>query len=239
MKINIEGMHCSSCEDTLQAAIESVKGVDSVKVDHVSGTAQIDGSPISQDIIDAVSGCGYEVSASPQAEPPSASTISNEKINTFTQLAPLIIILVYIFLGALVANRISFNLNSFMMDFMGLFFIVFSLFKFIDYKSFPPAFSKYDPLAKKVVVYAWIYPFLEAFIGLCFLLRINIFTSTLITIAILGMTTFGVVIKLMKRETIQCACIGTSLSLPLTKATLIENGIMLFMAFWMLSTLLK
>ena len=70
MKINIEGMHCSSCEETLQAAIESVKGVDSVKVDHVSGTAQIDGSPVSQDIIDAVNGSGYEVSASPQAEPP-------------------------------------------------------------------------------------------------------------------------------------------------------------------------
>ena len=145
----------------------------------------------------------------------------------------------YIFLGALVANRVSFNLNSFMMDFMGLFFMVFSLFKFIDYKSFPPAFSKYDPLAKKVVVYAWIYPFLEAFLGLCFLLRINIFTSIIVTIIILGMTTYGVIIKLMKRETIQCACIGTSLSLPLTKATLIENGIMLFMAFWMLSTLLK
>ena len=238
MKINIEGMHCSSCEDTLQAAIESVKGVDSVKVDHVSGTAQIEGSPVSQDIIDAVSGSGYEVSEGSQSEPPS-STISNEKINTFTQLAPLIIIIMYIFLGALVANRVSFNLNSFMMDFMGLFFIVFSLFKFIDYKSFPPAFSKYDPLAKKVVFYAWIYPFLEAFLGLCFLLRINIFTSIIVTIVILGMTTYGVVIKLMKHETIQCACIGTSLSLPLTKATLIENGIMLFMAFWMLSTLLK
>ena len=103
MKINIEGMHCSSCEDTLQAAIESVKGVDSVKVDHVSGTAQIEGSPVSQDIIDAVSGSGYEVSEGSQAEPPSVTTISNEKINTFTQLAPLIIILLYIFLGALLA----------------------------------------------------------------------------------------------------------------------------------------
>ena len=239
MKINIEGMHCFSCEETLQAAIESVKGVDSVKVDHVSGTAQIDGSPVSQDIIDAVNGSGYEVSENPQAKSPSVSTISNEKISTFTQLTPLIIIIVYIFLGALLANRVPFNLNSFMMDFMGLFFIVFSLFKFIDYKSFPPAFSKYDPLAQRVVIYAWIYPFLEAFLGLCFLLRINIFTSIIITIAILGMTTCGVVVKLMKRETIQCACIGTSLNLPLTKATLIENGIMLFMSFWMLSTLLK
>ncbi len=239
MKINIEGMHCSSCEETLQAAIENVKGVDSVKVDHVSGTAQIDGSPVSQDIINAVNGSGYEVSASYQAEHLSASTISNEKINTFTQLAPLIIILVYIFLGALLVNRLSFNLNNFMMDFMGLFFVLFSLLKFIDYKSFPTAFSKYDPLAKKVVVYAWIYPFLEALLGLCFLLRINIFTSIIITILILGMTTYGVVIKLMKHETIQCACIGTSINLPLTKATLIENGIMLFMAFWMLFTSLK
>ena len=49
------------------------------------GTAQIDGSPVSQDIIDAVNGSGYE-SASSQAESLSPPIISNEKINTFSQL---------------------------------------------------------------------------------------------------------------------------------------------------------
>ena len=134
-------MHCSSCEETLQAAIESVKGVDFVKVDHVLGTAQIDGSPVSQDIIDAVNGSGYEVSESSQAESLSPPIISNEKISTFTQLTPLIIILVYIFLGALLANRLSFNLNSFMMDFMGLFLSYLAYSNSLIIKAFLPHFQ--------------------------------------------------------------------------------------------------
>ena len=233
----IQGMHCESCEDTLRSAIKEVVGVNNVCVDHTSGTAIIEGSPSKSDIFQAIKESGYEASedfiATPNSEP------TSEKDNHFTQLLPLITILIYIFLGALITNRESLDVGNFMMDFMGLFFVVFSLFKFIDYKSFPSAFSKYDPLAKSVAFYAWLYPFIEGYLALSFLLRFNIVSSIIITIVILGITSFGVLEKLVKRETVQCACIGTTLNLPLTKATIIENGIMLFMSFWMLFTVLK
>ena len=35
---------------------------------------------------------------------------------------------------------------------------------------------------------------------------------------------------LLKKQSIQCACLGTVLKLPMTEATLIENSIMIVMA---------
>ena len=117
-----------------------------------------------------------------------------------------------------------------MMDFMGLFFIVFGLLKFIDYRNFPPAFANYDPLAKWVPIYGWAYPLIELYLGTNYLLNYNILLSLVLTIVLLGITTVGVSMKLVQKQSVQCACIGTAIKLPLTKATFIENGIMIVMA---------
>ena len=63
-----------------------------------------------------------------------------------------------------------------------------------------------------------------------FLSRINIILSLALTIGILGITTIGVIKVLYNKENIQCACLGTAIKLPMTIATLIENGIMIVMA---------
>jgi hypothetical protein len=44
----------------------------------------------------------------------------------------------------------------------------------------------------------------------------------------------GVTIKLMKKETFQCACLGTFLKVPLTKVTVIEDFGMVALALVML-----
>ena len=121
-----------------------------------------------------------------------------------------------------------------MYDFMGLFFIVFSLFRFLDYKNFPSTFKMYDPIAKVIPLYGWIYPFIESMLGLAFLIREQLYISLIISLIILVTTTVGVVITLIRKESIQCACLGTALKLPMTTATIIENSIMLFMTIWML-----
>ena len=56
----------------------------------------------------------------------------------------------------------------------------------------------------------------------------------IITIIILGITTVGVTKSLLDKKAIQCACLGTALKLPMTKATFIENSIMIIMAIVML-----
>ena len=145
------------------------------------------------------------------------------------KLFPLILILSYISLTSIIIN-FGRSLDDLMMDFMGIFFIVFSFFKFLDYKSFPNSFAMYDPLAKTLPLYGWIYPFIETILGLMFLFRFQLFTSIIITILLLSITTYGVVNVLKNKQTIQCACLGTAIKLPMTIATLIENGIMIIMA---------
>ena len=141
-------------------------------------------------------------------------------------------------MGSLGLNAASFTINKFMTDFMGLFYVVFSLFKFIDYRNFPGAFSRYDPIAKKFIGYGWVYPFIEVYLGINLLSGQHTLLTLLITLIVLGATTIGVLNNLFQKNSIQCACMGTAIKLPLTKATLVENVIMIGMAIWMLITIL-
>ncbi len=162
-----------------------------------------------------------------------SNMIRSEK-SELQQLFPLFLIFGYITVAAILLNYKSQGVSGFMLDFMGLFYVVFSFFKLLDLKGFPDSFKMYDPIAKKLPIYGWIYPFIELGLGLLFLLRFQIITALIITIVILGITTIGVTKILLNKKSIQCACLGTALKLPMTKATFIENAVMLIMAILML-----
>jgi len=151
------------------------------------------------------------------------------------QLKPLLLIFLYLFAAAFLLNYKNWDISSAMLDFMGLFYIVFSFFKLLDLKGFPESFRMYDPLAKVFPIYGWIYPFLEVVLGLMFLFRFHIAIALIATIIVLGITTIGVAKTLLDKKSIRCACLGTALKLPMTEATFIENAIMLVMAVTMLA----
>ena len=75
---------------------------------------------------------------------------------------------------------------------------------------------------------------IETILGFMFLFRVQLFTAIFITIFLLSITTYGVIKTLRNKKEIQCACLGTALKLPMTKATFIENFIMIIMAVWMI-----
>lgn len=223
-------MHCTACVNKIQTALSSVEGVYKVDVDLVSKSATITGTAHPDVLIQAVKDVDYESTIFDSSQ-------ENQKTETVSQiqeLFPLFLIFFYITVFSIIINRTNFQLDSFMYDFMGLFYIVFSFFKFLDYKNFPSTFSMYDPIAKTFPFYGWMYPFIETILGLLFLLRIQLFISLCVTITILGITTVGVTRSLMNKSNIQCACLGTALKLPMTKATFIENFIMIIMAVWMI-----
>jgi hypothetical protein len=64
-------------------------------------------------------------------------------------------------------------------------------------------------------------------------MRFQILSALIITFIILGITTIGVTKSLLDKKMIKCACLGSVLNLPMTKATFIENSIMLVMAVFM------
>lgn len=123
---------------------------------------------------------------------------------------------------------------DFMFLYMGIFFIVFSLFKMIDWKGFVNAFSGYDLIATRIKIYGWIYPILEILLGVLFITNYYteffLITIAWITLIIMTVGGLGVSIKLLKREKFQCACLGTWINVPLTKVTLLENLLMIFMS---------
>ena len=156
------------------------------------------------------------------------------KKTKFQQLKPLLIIFLYIIITTIFLHYENWSWDEAMLDFMGLFYIVFSFFKILDLKGFPESFRMYDPIAKVFPIYGWIYPFFETILGLMFLIRFEIKTALIFTIIFLGVTTVGVTKTLLKRKKIQCACLGTALKLPMTEATFIENAIMILMALFIL-----
>ncbi|MFT6066328.1 MAG: cation transport ATPase [Paraglaciecola sp.] len=163
----------------------------------------------------------------------SNSTIEEEKTK-LQQLKPLLLIIFYMATASILLHYKAWSWREFMLDFMGLFYIVFSFFKMLDLKGFPASFRMYDPLAKRIPVYGWLYPFIETTLGLMFLMRFETTIALISTLVILGITTVGVTKTLLDKKSIRCACLGTALKLPMTEATFIENAIMIVMAVLML-----
>ena len=128
----------------------------------------------------------------------------------------------------------SFSLMPWMNYFMGIWFIVFSLFKFLDLKGFADGYFTYDLIAKKWSGWGYIYPFVELALGVSYLLGTYLFATNLITLILMVIGVIGVSIKLAKKSKIQCLCLGTILKVPLTQITLYENSLMAIMATLML-----
>jgi len=231
--LSIKEMHCAGCVTTIERALTQVSGVRSVKVNLSDKSAAVGGDVSAELLIDAVSKTGYKAVIK-YSEESSHQHSKESPPSDLKQLYPLFLIFFYITMATLLMNQPEFSIPGLMYDFMGLFYIIFSFFKFLDYKNFPQTFAMYDPIAKAIPAYGWIYPFIETGLGLAILFRIAIYSALIATLIILGATTVGVVRALSSKSQVQCACLGTALQLPMTKATLIENSIMLIMASWML-----
>lgn len=234
----VTGMTCNGCKASVEKALQSLEHVQDVSVDLEKAEVKITmAQHISTDTLQKALSSKYSISEKKEQKNVFASTtVQNQDQDKplLQQLFPLFLIFGYILVAALLLNKNPWNTSNFMLDFMGLFYIVFSFFKLLDLKGFPESFKMYDPLAKAIPAYGWIYPFIELALGILFLMRIQIPIALIVTLIILGITTIGVTKTLLDKKTIQCACLGTALKLPMTKATFIENSIMLVMAVIML-----
>lgn len=228
----IDGMTCNGCKASVEKYLSNIENITKVDVNLEKGEATIAMKQhVSTATLQQALPEKYTLS---EKENKISSPISEQfevsEESKWQQLKPLFLILGYISVASILIHRQDWNMQEMMLDFMGLFYIVFSFFKMLDLKGFPDSFRMYDPLAKRVPIYATIYPFIETALGLLFLLRFQIEVALILTIIILGITTIGVTKTLLDKRSIRCACLGTALQLPMTEATFIENAIMLVMA---------
>jgi len=230
-ELYIKGMTCQNCRKGVMEKMSALSGVFAVEVSLETGKALIEAeNQIPLDKIKEQLGTKYTVTTAPLEL--QAPTTQDSKLNA---LFPLFLIFGYLVVATFYLNfLVGGNLSDALRHFMGLFFITFSFFKFLDYKGFQSSFARYDPLAKKSLFYAKIYPFIEVGLGVAFLLSWQLPFALFFTLIILSITTYGVMQSILNKSTIQCACLGTALKLPMTEATLIENGIMIVMSCIML-----
>ncbi len=235
----ITGMTCGSCKASVEESLNNIEDVTNVEVNLEDEEAVITmNSHIEVPELQKALSSKYTIKEKEQrnvfASAHSSSFEIEEEKSKLQQLKPLLLIIFYIASASVLLHYKNWSWSAFMLDFMGLFYIVFSFFKMLDLKGFPESFRMYDPLAKQIPAYGWVYPFIETALGLMFLMRFEVNIALIITLVVLGITTIGVTKTLLDKKSIRCACLGTALKLPMTEATFIENAIMIIMASIML-----
>ena len=238
---HIQGMTCNGCKDSVTRAFQSLEGVSQVHVDLEKGTALLTTASVLQTkLLKEVLPSKFTLIESNTQRVKQNNVFDRDKKapqgSKLEQLKPLFLIFGFLLLISSALNFRGFTTLDFMLDFMGLFFFVFSLFKFLDLSGFALSFAMYDPLAKRLPLYGRVYPFLELILGFLFLAKIQLPIALLVTVILLSITTIGVCVVLLQKKQITCACLGTVLKLPMTQATFIENSVMIFMATFILLT---
>ena len=120
--------------------------------------------------------------------------------------------------------------TAWMHDFMGFFLATFAMLKLFDLPGFADGFQMYDLLARRFRPYALAYPFVELALGLGYLAHWNPGIVYPATVIVLGFGALGVITALIKGLDIHCACMGTSLKVPLSTVALLEDLGMVAMA---------
>lgn len=195
----VAGMTCNGCRTSVEDKLNAMPLVKTATVSLEDSEAEIEMTKhIPLEGFQAVLADKYTITKS-QANNPNVMAPEKSELQ---QLFPLFLIFGYISIAAVLLNVAPWSATGFMLDFMGLFYVVFSFFKLLDLKGFPESFKMYDPLAKAIPAYGWGgYPFIEVVLGgVMFLMRIEISIALIITLVILGITTIGVVKTLLDKK---------------------------------------
>ena len=154
----------------------------------------------------------------------------------FATYKPLLLVLAYILMVTFALEFVNGNfvLHRWMPNFMAGFFLVFSFFKLLDLRGFASSYSMYDVLAKRVPAYGFVYPFIELGLGATYLLAFRPMLVNAITLVVMLFSSIGVIMAVMNKQKIRCACLGAVFNLPMSTVTIIEDLLMAAMAAWML-----
>lgn len=139
-------------------------------------------------------------------------------------------IIIISYIAVLVTGNLG--ISNLLRIFMGVFFLVFGLFKLLDLRGFAMSYIGYDIIAKRSIAYAYIYPFIELALAFGYFLSLPYTEWATLVIMVIG--SIGVFKELMRGSKIKCACLGTYIKLPLTTVSLVEDVAMGVMALLMI-----
>jgi copper chaperone CopZ len=228
LSYSITGMHCESCVKKIETQIRPL-------VQEIQVTLNPPRAVITSDSVLNLDQINKELQKigkySFSADNEYVDQPNGEVKSWFETYQPLFVIILMI---TLVSAKSWPDRDAFMLNFMAGFFIVFGSFKLFDLTGFKSAFSTYDLLAQSWSPYGVIYPFLELLLGFAFLFKYQLSYTLWASIVLMSFGSLGVINALRKNKQIRCACLGTSLNLPMSTITLIEDLVMVIMSVMML-----
>jgi copper chaperone CopZ len=226
----VSGMTCSSCEAKVKSRLLSMEDVTAVDVSKQSGTATITMSkPISLNTLqDALGGkdSKYQVSAAEHSE------TAEQAKSWLEAYKPILLVFFYLTVVSLMASLKHGEVEwmSAMSIFMAGFFLVFSFFKLLNLEGFVNSYAMYDVIAMKFRGWGYIYAFLELALGLAYLLYPEDLLVNLTALGVMSVSIIGVMRSVLKKQLIQCACLGAVFNLPMSTLTIIEDALMIGMS---------
>lgn len=228
----IEGMHCAACIDKIKTTLSPHFKVIEVTLNPPQLQIEADKPPLLSDLNTYIALAGkYHLQPVTDSndQPTNAADINQTRLSAYY---PIFLIAAYI-IGVASINNLHWqgiHWQAWMNQFMASFFLVFSAFKLLDIRGFAEGYSTYDLLAKRWRTFGYIYPFLELSLGILYLTQWLPIATQLATVLIMGFSSLGVINSLLKKQKIQCACLGTILKVPLSSITLIEDLTMAILA---------
>lgn len=233
----VTGMTCASCEKKVKAALSAVAGVKAVEIDRGLGKVSIEmDSHITTQVLQLSLREYPKYLLTDVVHQPSEPFMEEAKISWLGTYRPLLLVFGYILLVTLVAgfSEGSWNLTVTMRVFMSGFFLVFSFFKMLDLSGFADSYSMYDIVAKRIRVWAYLYPFVELALGIAFAINLFPFITNMITLVVMLVSIVGVLQSVFNKRKIKCACLGAVFNLPMSTVTIIEDLLMIGMSAFML-----
>lgn len=246
--INISGMKCMGCLSRVKTALLAIDPLVDINFELKHATLPKFGKDKALDFTTLA-----EINTALRIEGDYVASIPKTKyvpkvlqqwIRSLTTFTPLLLVMTGITCVTVLLQKSALphlNWSMAMRHFMGLFFVTFSVFKLVNLRNFVNAFSQYDVLTRRYQVYGYLYPFIELLLGASYLSKYRVLSAAITnaaTIALMSATTVGVVGVLRSPSTtasLQCACLGSLIKLPMTQVTLIENMAMIGMSLILLA----
>lgn len=227
----LHGLHCASCVAKVTAALQPLDANVQVTTTQATFTAPVTEQQVNAALAPLAKYHAHAGTAEHHRPAPAKPLLPPAFANGLNTYRPIWLIALYLLVVSFAAAT---SVESFMGTFMAGFFLTFSAFKFLNLTGFADAYATYDLLAARSRAYALAYPFIELALGLAYLFHLAPAFTSLVTLTIMAFSSLGVLRALRQKRTIQCACLGTALNLPMTTLTLVEDLLMAAMAALML-----
>ena len=237
---NISGLTCSGCVARAKSELLKIGDVTEVEVQLQSPQAtlsMVKHIPV-QTLQNALKKAGSYLIQEADGGMHHTGPLTQEK-SWLATYKPILLIFAYL-LGVTLLIQVAsgFGWMSWMENFMGGFFLIFSFFKLLNLSGFAGSYAMYDVVAKKWPVWGWVYPFVELCLGIAYLMHWVPLVTGIITFFVMGVSIIGVLQTVLAKRAIQCACLGDVFNLPMSTVTVIEDGLMIAMSAVMVTAFL-